>query len=384
MLKIGLFILGMGMLSMAQNQSWSQSLLVEGRSSTAADGSIMLSWPGNAVSGRFSGNRLGFVLEDGFGDYEVEIDGLAYPVLRSQKGQLEYEISDGLGEGEHSFRLFRRTEGGTSKLKGLVLSPGGQILEAPAPKSRHIEFLGDSYTVGYGIESGTVKCSWPQVRANTNHALAFPALLSQKYQAELHSIAVSGTGLVRNFGGKDPAKTFLRYFERSLANRTAPSWDLRSWKASLVVVGLGINDFSTPLRAEEGFESPEQFKQQWKQAYHNLLDTLRRSYGAVPFVLTAVPLPGGAQMAAVQEVVQEQQSAGYRHVYFAALPRPRGSACQGHPNTEDHQKFAQSLEELIDRESLWSQGLESYLGPVHTGGGLAQAQVKLERTQVWQ
>lgn len=345
----------------------SSDFLVEGRHTVDPDGSIVMGWPGNAVEGRFTGSALRVYLQDGLADYNVEIDGMTYPVLRTAKGQVEYELTDGLDDGEHRFRLSRRIEGGSSKSLGVQLSGDGQLLAPPPAPTAKIEFLGDSYTVGYGLEAGFVRCGQSKVRETTNHDLAFPSLVSRHFGAQHHTVAVSGTGLVRNYGGKDNRRNYPFYFGRSVTGRSQPSWDLTQWKPQIVVIGLGINDFSTPLKSSEGFVDYTDFVVRWKQSYHDLMDQLRQNYGGVTFVLAAVPFARGEQLRFVEEVVQEQRAAGYTQVYFAPLPRPIGDGCQAHPGYQDHQKFAETLINLMEENHIWKLGQEAYLGPVKTG-----------------
>lgn len=363
--------MGLFAMALAQTPFKAQDYLIQGRFSLDAQGYPLLGWPGNSISGRFQGSELTVLLSDAYADFNVEIDGLDYGVLNTQKGVERYTVSDGLDDGEHFFHLVRRTEGGATRFMGVQLAQGAKLLSPPRAPSRRIEFLGDSYTVGYGLEASGVRCGQTKVRATTNHALAYPSLVSRAFQADLHTVAVSGTGLLRNYGGKDNQRNFPFFASRAVTGR-AQLWNLDAWQPQVVVIGLGINDFSTPVQPSENLGQGSQFGERWKQAYHDLLDQLRRSYGGVSFVIVGVPLVGNPQLEYARQVAEEQKAAGYEHVYFAPMPRPQGTGCQGHPSLEDHQKFAQALLQLIESKSLWQLHKEAYLGPVFTGVNLAQ------------
>ena len=62
-------------------------------------------------------------------------------------------LAEGLGKGEHEVILQKRTEGEQGRFTVHSFLTEGQILQADGRKERHIEFVGDSYTCGYGTES---------------------------------------------------------------------------------------------------------------------------------------------------------------------------------------------------------------------------------------
>ncbi|MBR2885665.1 MAG: phospho-sugar mutase, partial [Clostridia bacterium] len=74
------------------------------------------------------------------------------------------------------------------------------LLDPPSPKSRKIEFFGDSITCGYGVlaeESVTVYNTYEQ---DSTKAYAF--LTAQAFDAELRSECISGQGIICNCDGK--------------------------------------------------------------------------------------------------------------------------------------------------------------------------------------
>ena len=62
-------------------------------------------------------------------------------------------LAEGLGKGEHEVILQKRTEGEQGRFTVHSFVSEGEILQAAGRKTRHIEFIGDSYTCGYGTES---------------------------------------------------------------------------------------------------------------------------------------------------------------------------------------------------------------------------------------
>ncbi|MBY8853723.1 hypothetical protein K7G98_38040, partial [Saccharothrix sp. MB29] len=63
----------------------------------------------------------------------------------------------GLADTEHRVRLVKRTESPWTAggFGGFTAAPGGEVLDKPAARTRQVEFIGDSLTVGYGNMSTT-------------------------------------------------------------------------------------------------------------------------------------------------------------------------------------------------------------------------------------
>ena len=92
-------------------------------------------------------------------DYVVQVDGTTVATLVTP-GRTTYWV-DNLTNADHTVRLAKRTESpwAAGEFGGLVAAPGGAILAKPAARSRQIEFIGDSWTAGYGNMSTTRDCN---------------------------------------------------------------------------------------------------------------------------------------------------------------------------------------------------------------------------------
>ena len=62
-------------------------------------------------------------------------------------------LAEGLGKGDHEVILQKRTEGEQGRFTVHSFLSEGEMLQAEGRRQRHIEFIGDSYTCGYGTES---------------------------------------------------------------------------------------------------------------------------------------------------------------------------------------------------------------------------------------
>ncbi|MEY9996521.1 hypothetical protein ABIE67_008553 [Streptomyces sp. V4I8] len=115
-----------------------------------AGNTVQYSWPGVYFEGTVRGTGVGIVLNDSAADYDVQINGATVATLVTP-GNTTHWIN-GLQDRTHTVRLVKRndTPGDTSTFGGFVAAPGGAVLSKPAARSRQIEFIGDSLTVGYG------------------------------------------------------------------------------------------------------------------------------------------------------------------------------------------------------------------------------------------
>src|SRR5581483_9468286 len=97
-------------------------------------------------------------------------------------------------------RLEKMTESqqGGSRFIGLFPTLGDVPLPAPR-RARQIEFIGDSYTVGYGNVSPSRTCTREEVHDRTDTQQAFGPLVARHYDADDRIVAYSGFGIVRNY-----------------------------------------------------------------------------------------------------------------------------------------------------------------------------------------
>ncbi|MEU7982903.1 cellulose binding domain-containing protein [Micromonospora sp. NPDC049081] len=318
--------------------------------------SAQYTWPGVYFEGRFRGTGVGIVLNDAQNDYAVQIDGATVATLVTP-GRTTYWVRN-LANTEHTVRLAKRTESpwAAGEFGGLVAASGGAILARPAPRSRQIEFIGDSWTAGYGNMSTTRDCnSNGGVTRNSNADVTFGALTAQSLNADYQLIAWSGLGMVRNYngGGTDNFRTYYETDLQALWNST--TWqNPGTWKPQLVVVGLGINDFSTALNPGERWSTVDQLAADYRTAYLAFIDKLRSRYGPDTFIVLTYPdlSPTTALASSVQQIVQTRTSRGdtrIRSLYYDdnALGLDK-LGCDWHPSRRDDQLLAGALTRFVN------------------------------------
>ncbi|MFE4053081.1 SGNH/GDSL hydrolase family protein [Streptomyces sp. YIM B13518] len=321
-----------------------------GRVKKAADGSVRYTWPGIAFEGRFRGTGVGIVLDDPANDYDVQIDGTTAGTLVTP-GRTTSWIRN-LTDTEHTVRLVKRTESpwAAGRFGGFAAARGGEVLAAPAARSRQIEFIGDSFTAGYGNVSATRDCSANGgVDRNSNADLAFGALTARKLGADYQQNAFSGRGMVRNYNGGEPGTDYRTYYDRALLNVVGDVWRKpRGWRPQVVVIGLGINDFSTPLHPGEPWATQSELIAAYTSAYHGFLDKLRSRYGSMTFlVVSATPVAGTAFADTARGIVEDRNARGDDRVshWYYDDPGLDRLGCDWHPSLRDHR----IISGLLDR-----------------------------------
>ncbi|WP_229872622.1 RICIN domain-containing protein, partial [Promicromonospora soli] len=317
----------------------------------ASGDSVQYSWPGIHFEGRFRGTGVGIVLNDSAADYDVQVDGATVATLVTP-GQTTRWVN-GLSDAEHTVRLVKRNEspGSTSAFGGFVAAPGGAILTKPTARSRQIEFIGDSLTVGYGNTSTSRECTWDQVNRTTNTDLSYGALTARGLSADYQVNAYSGRGMVRNYNGSDPGTSYRTYYDRALLNVAGDVWDPGTWRPQLVVVYLGTNDFSTALNPGEPWTTPDSLAAAYRTAYSEFVQKLRTRYGTGT---TIVAVGAGEFADDVQQVVQERTGAGDSRVRYWSVDSAGLDflGCDWHYSTRDHQVIAGRFRTFVDSLAL--------------------------------
>jgi lysophospholipase L1-like esterase len=310
------------------------------------------SWPGVYFEGRFRGTGIGIILNDPAAYYDVQIDGAVVTTLAMPSAGTHWVF--GLAKGTHRVRLVKRSESpwATSEFGGFAAAPGGTILGGPAARSRQIEFIGDSYTAGYGNMSATRDCTGDDVNRTTNADLSFGALTAQRLGADYQIDAYSGRGMVRNYNGGEPGVTYRTFYDRALLSVDGDVWNRpRDWRPQLLVIGLGINDFSTAINPGEAW-TPESLVAAYHDQYQAFIDKLRARYGSRTTIVVSATWMFNTTIfrELAQQIVAERNAAGddkVRFWYYSEVDLDYGG-CHFHPSAHDHRIIAQRLGDFIE------------------------------------
>lgn len=299
--------------------------------------------PAANVSFFFEGSSLDIELE-GEARFKVEIDHQEFPELLTRERKL-YRIAENLPAGIHEVRLWKKTETefGSIALYRTIPEPVSRPQAAPQATHlerpiSHIEFIGDSYTVGFGNAARDPITGTPFT--TTDSTQSYGALTAQKLGASFAINAYSGRGLVQNYMRIAPNWTIPKLYEYTLSGEAplgnSPRWDFTKFDPQIVCLFIGINDWQG--------EGPHPEAGVFDSAYSAFLDTLRKRYTSPQFILLSTEtFPTNYLPERVETVLANELSKGNRDVSHLFLDTSRNAGLDFHPNLQRHQQMATSL-----------------------------------------
>lgn len=320
---------------------------IGGRVIQQADGSASFGWPGTYFEGHFKGTAIRVRFDAPTEYMRLLVDGQE-KLLAKQAGRFDRTIS-GLPAGEHIVRLEKLTESqsGGGLFQGFFTD--GQPLK-PTARVRRIEFIGDSYTVGYGNTSGTRTCPGTMVHDTTDTQQAFGPVLAKRLNADYRVNAFSGFGIARNYGGGVPDSSLPAIYPRLKPDDSSRLDVSRpTWQPQVIVINLGTNDFSTPLKPGERWKSDAELKTDYRTRYVQFVHDLQRQEPQARFILMGSDL----FFAEVEKVASQLNQGASRPVSILRFDGLDYLGCDHHPSLADDRILADLLEREIKRVRIW-------------------------------
>lgn len=314
------------------------------------DGATVFNWSGVTLIVSFEGTSLTIDAEDSSADsFNLWIDSQMSPVadkVLSLNGHVT--VADKLKKGPHTVILQKRTEGeqGTTKIK--TLTTDGKLVQARPLKERRIEFIGDSYTCGYGTESHDRSDPFRPETENCNQAYGFIA--GRYFDADVQLVSHSGRGIIRNYDDFNPELTMTNMYSWALDGCGEFLWKRDGFKPDIVVIYLGTNDFSCGKQPDI---------QSWCGNYRILLEKARALHPGVPVLCVASksnPLMG-------QYVREAVEKSGISGVHWTAIQEMAHNSttelgASWHPNYEGQRKVACCVIPYISTITGWGMPLK--------------------------
>lgn len=254
-----------------------------------------LSWSGTGLTFSFTGTSASVAVTSQWGTNSVEVvvDNGTPVVLDSVNGT-SIDTPAALADGPHTVSIRKRSEPQLGSIYvGDVTTPGA-LGDDPAPEGRRIQLIGDSITVGYGMD-GTYPCV--NSAALEDAPNTYGALTARNLSAEYDIIAWSGKGLVRNIvnpGYEDDVVMPQIWTRWAGADEdgtyTFPAADT----PDVVVVNLGTNDFSyvaTNSTTGANYDArPRLNATEYTGALVSFAGTIREHYPDAEVFITSSPL----------------------------------------------------------------------------------------------
>ncbi|CAE7023963.1 Endoglucanase E [Pyrenophora teres f. teres] len=295
-----------------------------------------LTWPGTGVSFSFTGTTASIELEgiSGSNSAELLVDGVSTVILNVNGTSINTPSS--LPRGRHTVTLRKPTD--------------------TVPK-RKIQFIGDSITVGYGLD-GTFPCT--NNAAVENNPSTYAALAATAVNADYDIIAWSGIGLTRNYisSTPDPSDIMPQRWTRYGALDPRGSYTFpTSATPDAVVINLGTNDFGY----QAGIRDPI-VPSNFTAAMVSFVKTIQGHYPKATFFLLTSPMlgdgyPANQMQKTVQKGALEEAKkvlVGKAKVVVVDIPT-QGSVvgCDYHPNAQTHKEEAVILEAALKTGMGW-------------------------------
>lgn len=298
--------------------------------------------PAANFSFSFEGQSLDLEME-GEARFKVEIDGNELPELLTRERKL-YHVAEGLSSGVHTARIWKKTESEYGSVALYSTSPAPTVSQSQNTSAHsqsgisQIEFIGDSYTVGFGnaARDPITGTSF----TTTDASQSYGVLTAQKLGASFAINAYSGRGLVQNYMRMAPNWTIPKLYAYTLGGEaplgSSPLWNFKQFDPQVVCLFVGINDWQG--------EGPHPEAKAFDSAYADFLDKLREHYTRPQFVLISTEVyPVNYLPERVETVLTQELSRGNRDVSHLFLETPHNAGLDFHPNLQRHQQMAESL-----------------------------------------
>ncbi len=298
-----------------------------------------VSAPAGSIAFAFEGREASIELE-GEARWLVEIDGQEAGTFLSRERNI-YRIAKDLPEGIHRATVSKMTETELGSVSLYSVQADTVKIQEPLSKPQ-IEFIGDSYTVGFGNMAKDPITG--NAFSTTDATRSYGALLAKKLGASFAINAYSGRGLVQNFMGCAPRWTIPELYRFTLGGEAmlgnSPFWDFSRFSPETVCLFIGINDFQGeyPHPTDEAFDS----------AYAKFLDFLRKQYPKAQFILLSTEIFSVNRLPErIENIFAKEISRGNRDVFHLFLETPRNRGLDFHPSAERHRQMSDELYQKI-------------------------------------
>jgi hypothetical protein len=312
-------------------------------------------WPGVYFEAAFRGDAVMLRLDDPAIEYRLTVDRRA-PIAILKPDKAEIRIG-GLGAGPHRLRLEKVSEGGRApgRFGGFFVARTATPL-AIRPRARQIEFIGDSSMTGFGLRAPSPRCAPGEAQATTDTPAAYPALIAKAVDADYQINAISGRGLIRNYGGTLPERAMGHVYPYALRD-APPAYRDPRWRPQLYVLSL-MADFVTPVAAGERWRTMEAVAADYVAAVGRLAVLLHRQ---APDAALAMGWPdmtgiagGDFYQGVAERALAAARAAGFRRVgtYLIDVRPLARTGCARHYNAADQRWLAGEISAQLTRQHL--------------------------------
>ncbi len=317
------------------------------------DGNVSFDWTGVYARVAFEGRYLAVRVSDTKKNYynvwlDREMTGEPDKIVATA-GQdsllVLFDATEIKTKGPHRVAIQKRTEAEQGRTTFHSFITQGALLQAEGLRPRLLEFVGDSYTCGYGSENSVRTDPFKPETENANKTYA--TIISRYFGADYILAAHSGQGIARNYddGGRGWHMPD-RYGCLFDCDKDGGAWQGGGYKPAMTVVYLCTNDFSCGRQPNI---------KAFKDNYFRLLRQIKDNYGENHPVL-CVAGPSDEQMRVyIKEVVDH---CGMPAVWMMALcPMAinwdSDLGASWHPAYPGHKKWAHAILPYVSTITGW-------------------------------
>lgn len=223
--------------------------------------------------------------------------------------------------------------------------------KATEEKAKLIEFIGDSWTVGYAnaeeLSENPGYCA-----ENTDNWKSYTGIVARNYNADYNVIAYSGKGIYANRSMNSIAGNMDEEFNYAEVLHTSGSLNMSTkkihnfgeYQPQIVCIMLGVNDSAAPV--------PEDL---YTVAYTKFVNKIRDCYPEATILCMYVDKHFHflKYQECIKDIVAAKNESGDDKIHVVMLDEFR-SMYEWHPDGAEHERMAKKVIEKIDSiENVW-------------------------------
>lgn len=207
--------------------------------------------------------------------------------------------------------------------------------------------------VGFGNLSTKRECSKEEIFDTTDSQQAYPAQVARKYDADFQLNAYSGIGIVRNYDGNEPDRPMPVLYPRVLFDDPT-TYDRKGWTPQVIVIALGGNDFSTPLKPGEKWQDTAALRADWEATFVKFLADIRAQNPKAFLIMGVLETFNADYLAASKSVLSAYRAGGDTRIGMVTYPQLENTGCLWHPSLNDHKTMTDIVTRFIDQQpDIW-------------------------------
>ena len=300
-------------------------------------------YSGCSIKAAFTGTSITLKLQDDSlkNWFTVKLDDSIF-IFPSNKKEGIYNLAKQLANKKHTIEISRRTEwhAGNTIFHGFEIDHGEKLLPVEKPV-RTIEFIGNSYTCGYGNEGKSREEHF--AFETENNYLTYGTFTARALNAAYVAVCRSGIGMYQSYGGEKDFVQPKLYDEIVVGSKAR--WDYKNNQPQVVVIELGTNDFSKPLDSAA-----------YVNAYIQFIQKIRQQYPATKIICAAGPVSSGDSFHKFQTHVKaatDHFATSDKQVYYFYFGTMDFHGSDWHPTIKEHQQMADVLIPFIKKITNW-------------------------------